>query len=111
MAIAEILEDIELAFCQLEFSIRLLSYCELGKLDPKELDDDHFLHLDGGDLHFPAGRFASRENVQNAAGVGVLLTVSATALALNRGFDEVGPKPDPTRPQTIQWFVFEHLST
>lgn len=101
MALAESLEDIEIAFRHLEFSIRLLSYCELGKLNPHDFDDDHAIQLDHDYLHFPAGQVATKERIEQAAAIGVLLAAGGTAIALNRGFDEAGPNPDPTSADPI----------
>ncbi len=95
MTVSEVLQDIDLAFRQLEFSIRLLSYCGLGKLKPEEFDDDHFVQLQDGDLHFPAGTFAKAEAIHDCASIGVLIAAGVTALVLNRGFDEIGMAPDP----------------
>ena len=95
MALAEVIQDIELSYRQFEFSIRLLSFCELGKIDPKEFDDDHIIALPEGTLHFPAGQFASKESIQHAAAIGVLITVGAMALAMDRGFEEIKVARDP----------------
>ena len=35
----EAVEDVEIGFRQLEFAIKLLSYCELGKINPAEFED------------------------------------------------------------------------
>jgi hypothetical protein len=95
MALADVIADIELSYKQLEFSIRLLTYCENGNLDPGKFDDDHVVALPEGTLHFPAGNFSDLDSIYNAAAIGVLLSVGAMALALDRGFDEIGLSRSP----------------
>ena len=111
MALTEVLEDIRLSFRQLEFSIRLLTWCERGNIAPKEFDDEHIVKLEDGDLNFPAGEFADAENITRSAGIGVLLAMGASAIALNSGFDEVKLEPHPasadgiTRLRTLVYMV------
>jgi hypothetical protein len=38
MEIHEALEDIEITFRQLEFAVKLLSFCECGNIDPNKFD-------------------------------------------------------------------------
>ena len=45
MNLDEALQDVEIAFWQLEFSIKLLMFCELKKLDPSEFDTNHLVKL------------------------------------------------------------------
>lgn len=95
MALNEAIEDIEIAFRQLEFTIRLLSFCELGGIDPKAFDDHHIVKLPEGDLDFPAGIFATGEDMNRAAGTALLTAAGATALALDSGFAAAGIAQDP----------------
>jgi hypothetical protein len=57
MNIGEALEDVEIGFRQLEFAIKLLSYCELGNIRPADFDTDHLVMLEDGSLKFPRGKF------------------------------------------------------
>jgi len=41
----EAIEDVDIGFRQLEFAIKLLSFCELGKINPCEFDSDHVVQL------------------------------------------------------------------
>jgi hypothetical protein len=95
MALAEVIEDIELSYKQFEFAIRLLTYCEVGNLDAKKFDDDHVIDLPEGTFHFPAGRFSDVASITNGAAIGVLLSVGGMAIALDRGFDEKKFPRDP----------------
>ena len=107
----EALQDVEIAFWQLEFSIKLLTFCELKKLAPSEFDTDHFVKLEEGDLRFPAGHFSDLENIISAAGVSVALAFGASALALDKAFETAQITPNPesddnaTRIRTLIYMV------
>jgi hypothetical protein len=94
MEIHEALEDIEIAFKQLEFTIKLLSFCELGNINPKDFDTDHIVLLKGGNLHFPTCHFSDADNLMRAASISVLLAFSASVLVLDKGFEVIRIKPD-----------------
>jgi hypothetical protein len=95
MEIHEALEDIDIAFRQLEFSIKLLSFCELGNINPKDFDTDHIVMLEGGSLNFPIGHFSDADSLIRGASICVLLEFSASVLVLDKGFEIIGIKPDP----------------
>jgi hypothetical protein len=95
VGIPEALHDIDIAFFQLEFTIKLLSFCELGNIDPANFDTDHIVKLERGNLHFPTGHFSSVDNIIRAASVSVLIAFSATALVLDKAFEVSGIRPEP----------------
>lgn len=86
-ALSEAIEDVEIGFRQLEFAIRLLSYCELGHIKPADFDTDHVVILDGGNLRFPSGHFSNAENIERAANINVVVVFGATVLALDKAFE------------------------
>jgi len=90
----EAIEDVEIGFRQLEFAIKLLSYCELGKINPAEFDTDHLVQLISGDLHFPSVNFQSKDALIRAASINVVVAFSATTLVLDQAFDAIGMKPN-----------------
>jgi hypothetical protein len=90
----EAIEDVEIGFRQLEFAIKLLSYCELGKMNPAEFDTDHLVQLNTGNLHFPSANFQSQDALIRAASINVIIAFSATTLVLDQAFDAIGMKPD-----------------
>ena len=96
MNVTEALQDIEIAFLQLEFAIKLLSYCELRKIDPSDFDTDHTVLLDKGNLGFPTGHFSDPDNIIRAAGVSVSLAFGGTALALDKAYEVAGMEPEPS---------------
>ena len=87
MEIHEALEDIAIAFRQLEFAVKLLSFIELGKIDPKDFDTDHITLLEGGSFRLPPGHFSNTDSLIRAASVSVLLAFSVSALVLDKGFE------------------------
>jgi hypothetical protein len=101
MKIHEALEDIDIAFRQLEFMIKLLSFCELGNIDPKEFDTDHIVMLEGVSLHFPTDHFSDADSLTRAASISVLLAFSACVLVLDKGFEVIGIKADPHASDNI----------
>jgi hypothetical protein len=90
----EALEDVKIGFRQLEFAIKLLSFCELGKIKPAEFDTDHLVQLKTGDLHFPSGNFQDMDALLKAAATNVIIAFSSTTLVLDQAFDAIGMKPD-----------------
>jgi hypothetical protein len=95
MTIQEALKDMEIAFWQLEFAIKLLSFCELGGINPSDFDTDHTVSLGSESLHFPRGRFSELDNILKAAGTSVLAAFSVSVLVLDDAFQAAGMKPDP----------------
>jgi hypothetical protein len=90
----EAIEDVEIGFRQLEFAIKLLSYCELDKINPAEFDSDHLVQLPGGNLHFPSVNFQSKDALVRGAAINVIIAFSATTLVLDQAFDAIGMRPD-----------------
>ena len=90
--------DLDLAFRQLEFTIKLLSFCELGKINPSEFDTNHIVEIGNERLHFPRGKFSDKISLEKAAETSVLIAMSASALVLNDAFNAFGilPNPDAT---------------
>jgi hypothetical protein len=95
LSIKDALLDVDIAFRQLEFSIKLLSFCELGHINPSEFDTDHLVRLDEGNLNFPTGKFSDQNSIINAANISVLLAISASVLVLDKAFETAGMRPDP----------------
>jgi hypothetical protein len=93
----EVIEDVEIGFRQLEFAIKLLSYAELGKINPTDFDTDHLVQLSAGDLHFPSVNFQSADALIRAAQINVVTAFSATTLVLDQAFDAIGMKPEPRK--------------
>lgn len=95
MTLSEALKDVEIAFLQLEFAIKLLSFCELGNIEPSKFDTDHIVTLEPEPLHFPTGHFSDSDSINRAASICVGLAFGASALVLDKAFDIMGMKPNP----------------
>jgi hypothetical protein len=95
MTIDDALLDVEIAFRQLEFAIKLLSYCELGHITPADFDSDHVVDLGTERLHFPPGKFNDEDSLIRAASTHVLIAFSASVLALDDVFSAAGIKKRP----------------
>ena len=57
MTLEEALTDVKIAFLQVEFAVKLHSYCEFDKVNLPEFDKDEIILLEHGNLHFPNGNF------------------------------------------------------
>jgi hypothetical protein len=101
MNLTDALKDIEITFLQLEFAIKLLSYCELGKIVPLDFDTDQTVLLENGNLGFPAGHFSDPDNIIRAANVSVSLAFGASALTLDKAFEVAGIKPEPSSDDMV----------
>lgn len=95
MKMHEALQDVDIAFDNLEFAIKLLSFCELGKIDPSDFDTDHIVQLEQGSLHFPTGKFGTVDSLVRASSICVLVMAGASALVLDNAFEVAGIKADP----------------
>ncbi|MBJ6802773.1 hypothetical protein [Geomonas propionica] len=95
MTINDALEDVKIAFLQVEYAIKMLSYCEGGKIDTSEFDTDHTILLENGNLCFPSGQFSEADDLVRAASVSFALAMGASALALDKAFEVAGIKADP----------------
>lgn len=110
MAIREALEDVEIGFRQLEFAIKLLSFCELEKIDPAAFDTEHLVQLPEGNLKFPSGPFSTHDDLNRAASIAVVLAFSGSILVLDQAFDAAEMKPNPDAADNIgQLRVLIHM--
>jgi len=91
----ELISNIDQAFLQLEFTMKLLTYIELGKID-KDVFDTH-ISITGWERPFsyPANAFNTYNDLILAAENCVLLSVGCTALVLETSLELVGKNPDP----------------
>jgi hypothetical protein len=94
--LAEAIENAEIAFRQFEFSIRLLSYAELGKIEAAEFGRDHITRLHNGTIRFSPETFSDDAGIWRAANINVVMTFAASAIALNDAFEAAAIKVDVT---------------
>jgi hypothetical protein len=86
---AEAIENVRTAVRQLEFAIKLLSYCELGNINPADFDLPH-----AGAVSLGEGNFSDTDSIERAANIGVLIAMGAAALVLEDAFESAGIKAD-----------------
>jgi hypothetical protein len=79
--------DVEHAFKQLEFSIKLLCYCELGYLDKEKFDSDITILLEEETVGFRDGSFGSDQDIIIASQINVSICFGASAMVLDALFE------------------------
>ncbi len=95
MTLEEALFDVEMAFRQIEFSIKLLYYCEHEKINPADFDTNHIVRLEQENLRFPPEYFKRLDDIIIAASVAVSLAFGGSALTLDKAWEIAGICPDP----------------
>lgn len=102
-----VLKDIEQAFQQLEFAIRLMSYCGLGYID-KEKFNSH-IYIESENLILPRDTFKEDRDLGIAAQINVGVCFGVSAIVLDAAFDADGFKKTPeseNREDLIRTLVF-----
>jgi hypothetical protein len=89
--LAEALENVEIAFLQLEFAIKLMNHVELDKLDPRRFDEgEHIVDLGAERLEFRRAHFDTKDKLGAATEVCFKIALGASALALDEAFKAAG---------------------
>ena len=81
------LSDVEQAFKQLEFAIKLMLYCERGDLDKEKFDSEVTILLDEENIVFPEGSFQSDQEVFTASQINVVICFGVSAIVLDAAFE------------------------
>ncbi len=89
------LSDVEHAFKQLEFAIKLMCYCERGDLDKEKFDSDVTILLDEENVGFPNGGFQSDEEVVIASQINFVICFGVSAIVLDAAFEAAKIEPNP----------------
>ena len=89
------LSDVEQAFKQLEFAIKLMCYCERGDLDKEKFDSDVTILLDEENVGFPDGSFQSDQEVFTASQINVGICFGVSAIVLDAAFEAAKIKCNP----------------
>ncbi len=87
--------DVEQAFKQLEFAIKLMCYCELGHLDKEKFDSDVTILLDEENVGFPDGSFQSNQEVITASQINVGTCFGVSAIVLDAAFEAAKIERNP----------------
>ncbi len=94
-ALDHAIHDVEHAFRLLEFSIRVLTYFELGKVDLHLFGQDTTIQLDEENLTFDDGHFSSGEEAELAAKIAVGASFGTSAIALDNLFEATDLNRNP----------------
>lgn len=94
--IAEALADVEHAFRHLEFAIKLMCYCEDGRLDLEAFDADTTILLVTENVGFPTNHFSSIEAVIPASQALVGMAFGTSAMVLEAAFEVAGLSRNPS---------------
>lgn len=89
------LEDVEYAFKQIEFAIKLMCYCENGHLNKEKFDSEIIILLDEENVEFPNGSFQSDQDIIIASQINVSVCFGASALALDALFEKAKIRRNP----------------
>lgn len=84
------LEDVNLAFKQLEFAIKLMCHCELRHLNNSKFDADITILSDKGSNISYAAPFSSYEEIIKHSQINVSISFGASAIALYAALKTVG---------------------
>ncbi len=87
--------DVEQAFKQLEFAIKLMCYCERGDLDKEKFDSDVTILLDEENVGFPDGSFQSDQEVVTASQINVGICFGVSAIVLDAAFEAAKIERNP----------------
>lgn len=80
---AELIEDAELSFKLLEFSIRAMCYAELGKIDAALFGQDLQLNLEEENVFYSNGEFSNPDEIVRASQMNIGAAFAATAISLD----------------------------
>ena len=83
VVVNNLIEDAELAFKLLEYSIRNMCYAELGKVDADIFGQDLQLNLDEENVSYSSGEFNDQDNIVRTSQMAVSTAFGATAICLD----------------------------
>lgn len=102
--------DVENAFRQLEFAVKLMCYCELDHLDRAVFDTDVIVRLETENVHFPTGNFETHESVVLASRIQVSVAFGVSAIALDAAYEATGVRMNiQSRAPVDDLRVFVHM--
>lgn len=78
-----LIEDVKLAFKLFEFSIRLMCYAELEKINIEDFDQEINLNLEKGNKAFSSGNFRTCADIIKTSQMAVGTTFGSTAICLD----------------------------
>lgn len=105
--VEEALGDVDLAFRQFEFAVKLMLYCENSEIDKDKFDGDiTYLEEKGDNMVFPDNSFGSYDEIVSCSRINVSLAFAATAIALDSAFKVAGFKHTPDLAGDVRAMVY-----
>jgi hypothetical protein len=87
MSIRDVLKDVELAFRQLEFAIKLMCYCENNELDQKKFDSDITLLFKNDNWVFSDNSLVEYKEIVKCSQINVGICFGVSAIVLDSAFE------------------------
>jgi hypothetical protein len=87
--------DVEHAFRQLEFAIKLNCFCEKKHLDKDQFDTDVLILLEEQNIGFAEGGFRSYDEIIMASQINIGICFGVSATVLDAAFEEAGINRNP----------------
>jgi len=84
------LQDIEYAFRQLEFAIKLMCYCDLGHIDRNKFDTDVTILLEQENIGFSSDTFTDQKLIVVASQMMVGTSFGVSAIILDAAYKAAG---------------------
>ncbi|MEM5508112.1 hypothetical protein WNY98_04435 [Pseudoalteromonas sp. AS71] len=98
-----LIEDTELSFKLLEYSIRNMCYAELGEIDADLFGQDLQLNLDEESVSYSSGEFKNQDSIVRASQMAVSTAFGATAICLDCILEKV--KSDDSEIKIIKSLI------
>jgi hypothetical protein len=91
----QILENIDQAFLQLEYVIKMMAYTELKKINKEELDSELIILGDKRNLNFAGNKFNSYDDLILASQNETHICFGFTSIVLDLSLDAIGIERNP----------------
>ena len=98
-----LIEDAELSFKLLEYSIRNMCYVELGKVDVDIFGQDTQLNFEEENISYSSGEFKNQDSIVRASQMAVSTAFGATAICLDCILEKV--KSDDSEIKIIKSLI------
>ena len=89
------LADVEQAFRQLEFAVKLNCYCEVGHLDKNQFDTDVTVRIEEENIRFQEGAFQSYQDIIAASQINIGICFGVSAIVLDAALEDARIERNP----------------
>ncbi len=95
ISVNEAIEDVEIAFLQVEYTLKVNAYWDRDDFEVSHFDTDLVVQLPERNLNFPTKRFSSKNEILKASEVAISVAYGITALTLDQALETAGHKINP----------------